>query len=109
MIDRRPALIEQSAGADDIVAAVRFVREHNLIFSVKGGGHNVTGNAVCEGGLMINPSAMKSVRADPVGMTVRAESGVLGRDIDRETQAFGLEADRGHDRAARLCCDAADL
>jgi FAD/FMN-containing dehydrogenase len=52
MIDRRPALIAKCAGAADIIAAVRFAREQTLIFSIKGGGHNVTGNAVCEGGLV---------------------------------------------------------
>src|SRR5690349_11954843 len=54
MIDRRPALIARCAGVADVIAAVRFVREHELLVSVRGGGHNITGNAVCEGGLMID-------------------------------------------------------
>jgi hypothetical protein len=90
MIDRHPALIARCAGAADIMAAVRFAREHNLIISIRGGGHNVSGNAVCEGGLMIDPSRMRSIRVDPVAQTVRAEPGVLGAELDRETQAFGL-------------------
>jgi len=95
MIDRRPALIAQCLGAADIAAAVRFAREHNLIVSIKGGGHSVTGNAVCHGGLMIDPSRMKSIRVDPAQQTVRAEPGVLGGELDRETQAFGLSTPVG--------------
>jgi len=95
MIDRRPALIAQCHGAADIAAAVRFAREHNLIVSIKGGGHSVTGNAVCYGGLMIDPSRMKSIRVDPAQQTVRAEPGVLGGELDRETQAFGLSTPVG--------------
>ena len=95
MIDRRPALIAQCLGAADIAAAVRFAREHNLIVSIKGGGHSVTGNAVCHGGLMIDPSRMKSIRVDPAQQTVRAEPGMLGGELDRETQAFGLSTPVG--------------
>ena len=95
MIDRRPALIAHCLGAADIAAAVRFAREHNLIVSIKGGGHSVTGNAVCHGGLMIDPSRMKSIRVDPAQQTVRAEPGVLGGELDRETQAFGLSTPVG--------------
>ena len=95
MIDRRPALIARCAGVADVIAAVRFAREHGLLVSVKGGGHNVTGNAVCEGGLVIDPSRMRSIRVDPVSLTVRAEAGVLGAEIDQETQAFGLSTPVG--------------
>ena len=66
MIDRRPALIARCAGVADVIAAVRFARTHGLLVSVKGGGHNITGNAVCEGGLMIDLSPMKGIRVDPV-------------------------------------------
>jgi FAD/FMN-containing dehydrogenase len=90
MVDRRPALIARCAGAADVIAAVRFARDHNLIVSIRGGGHNITGNAVCEGGLMIDLSCMKSIRVDPVARTARAEPGVLGAELDRETQAFGM-------------------
>ena len=90
MVDRRPALIARCAGAADVVAAVRFAREHELLVSVRGGGHNVAGNAVCDDGLMIDLSAMKGIRVDPSARTARAEPGVLWGEFDRETQAFGL-------------------
>src|ERR1700739_1817776 len=73
MIDRRPALIARCAGVADVIAAVRFVRDHEVLVSVRGGGHNAPGNAVCEGGLMIDLSAMRRVRVDPVRRTARAE------------------------------------
>jgi len=76
MIGRRPALIARCAGTADVIAAVRFAREHGLLVSVKGGGHNITGNAVCEGGLMIDLSPMKSVRVDPTKRIARAEHGL---------------------------------
>jgi FAD binding domain/Berberine and berberine like len=90
LIDHRPALIARCSGAADVVAAVQFARQHNLLVSIKGGGHGVAGKAVCDGGLMIDLSRMKSIRVDPVARIVRAEPGVLGTDFDRETQAFGL-------------------
>jgi FAD/FMN-containing dehydrogenase len=90
MIDRRPALIARCAGAADVIAAVRFARTHEIRVSVKGGGHNITGNAVCEGGLMIDLSAMKGIRVDPVGRTARAAAGLTWGEYNRETQAFGL-------------------
>jgi hypothetical protein len=90
LIDHRPALIARCSGAADVVAAVQFARHHDLLVSIKGGGHGVAGKAVCDGGLMIDLSRMKSIRVDPVARTVRAEPGVLGTDLDRETQAFGL-------------------
>jgi len=95
MIDRRPALIARCAGVADVVAAVRFARTHELLVSVRGGGHNITGNAVCEGGLMIDLSPMKSVRVDPVKRTARAEAGLTWGEYNRETQAFGLASTGG--------------
>jgi FAD/FMN-containing dehydrogenase len=95
MIDRRPALIARCAGPADVIAAVRFARENGLLVSVKGGGHNITGNAVCEGGLMIDLSPMKSVRVDPVARTARAEAGLTWGEYNRETQAFGLASTGG--------------
>ncbi len=80
MIEHRPAIIARCAGAADVISAVNFARKNGLLVSVRGGGHNVSGNAVCDGGLMIDLSPMKSVRVDPQGKTVRAEAGVtLGR------------------------------
>jgi FAD/FMN-containing dehydrogenase len=95
MIDRRPALIARCAGAGDVMAAVRFARDHRLLVSVKGGGHNITGNAVCEGGLMIDLSPMKSVRVDPAQRTARAEAGLTWGEYNRETQAFELASTGG--------------
>src|SRR6202047_4828391 len=95
MIDRRPALIARCAGVADVIAAVRFAREHGLLVSVRGGGHNITGTAVCEGGLMIALSPMKSVRVDPARRTARAEAGLTWGEYNRETQAFGLASTGG--------------
>jgi FAD/FMN-containing dehydrogenase len=90
MIDRRPAAIVRAAGAADVIRTVKLAREHGLVLAVRGGGHNIAGNAVCEGGLMIDLSLMKSVRIDPAAKTARVEPGVTLGDFDREAQAFGL-------------------
>jgi len=95
MIERHPALIARCAGAADVIAAVQFARDHRLLVSVKGGGHNITGNAVCEGGLTIDLSPMKGVRVDPVKRTARAEAGLNWGEYNRETQAFGLASTGG--------------
>jgi FAD/FMN-containing dehydrogenase len=95
MIDKRPALIVRCAGAADVMRAVRFAADNSLFFSVKGGGHNVAGTAVCEGGLMIDLSRMKSVWVDPARRLARAEPGVLWQELDFETQAFGLATTGG--------------
>jgi FAD/FMN-containing dehydrogenase len=95
MIDRRPALIARCAGAADVITAVNFARTHHLLVSVRGGGHNVPGTAVCQGGLMIDLAGMRSVRVDPVRRTARAEGGTTWGDFDRETQAFGLATTGG--------------
>jgi len=95
MIDRRPALIARCTGPADVIAAVNFARTHRLLVSVKGGGHNITGNAVCNGGLMIDLSLMKGIRVDPAGRTVRAEAGLTWGEFNRETQAFGLATTGG--------------
>lgn len=95
MIDRRPALIARCTGAADVMTAVHFAREHDVLVSVKGGGHNVSGKAVCDGGLMIDLSRMKSIRVEPAARIVRAEPGTIGAELDRETQAFGLATSVG--------------
>ncbi len=95
MIDRRPALIARCSGAADVRAAVNFAREQELPLSVRGGGHNVAGKAVCEGGVMIDLSLMKSVRVDESARTARAEPGVVWGEFDRETQGFGLATPGG--------------
>lgn len=95
MIDRRPYRIARCAGAGDVIECVRFAREHDLAVSVRGGGHSVAGKAICEGGLMIDLSAMKGIRVDPARRTVRAEPGLTLGEFDRETQAFGLATTMG--------------
>ncbi len=78
MIDRRPALIVRPAVAADVVAAVNFARVNALIVSVKSGGHNVSGNAVCDGGVMIDCTEMKAISVDPQARTATAEPGSSG-------------------------------
>jgi FAD binding domain/Berberine and berberine like len=95
MIDRRPALIACCTGVADVLTGVRFAREHDLLVSVRGGGHSMPGFAVCEGGLMLDLSGMKSVHVDPHHRTVRAEAGVTWGEFDHETQAFGLATTGG--------------
>jgi FAD/FMN-containing dehydrogenase len=95
MIDRRPAIIARCAGPADVIACVRFAREHQVVVSVRGGGHSVAGKSVCNDGLMIDLSAMKGIRVDPARRTVRAEPGLKLGEFDRETQAFGLATTLG--------------
>lgn len=95
MIEHKPAMIVRCAGVSDVISAVNFARTNGLLVSVRGGGHNVSGNALCDGGLMIDLSPMKSIRVDPLGMTARAEPGVTWGEFDRETQAFGLATTGG--------------
>jgi len=95
MIDRRPGLIVRCAGAADVVRAVRFARDNHLLVSVRGGGHNIAGTAVCDDGLMIDLSQMKSVRVDPAARRAWVEPGATLADLDRETQAFGLAVPTG--------------
>lgn len=95
MIDRHPALIAQCAGAADVVESIRFAREHDLLVSVRGGGHGVAGKAVHDDALMIDLSRMKTVHVDPRRQTAQAEPGVIWQEFDRETQAFGLATPGG--------------
>jgi len=95
MIDRRPAVIARCAGAADVIACVRFAREHEVLVAVRGGGHSVAGKSVCDGGLMIDLSAMKGIRVEPGRRTARAEMGLKLGEFDRETQAFGLATTQG--------------
>ncbi len=95
MIDRRPAAIARCVGAADVVACVRFAREHDVLVSVRGGGHSIAGRSVCDGGLMIDLSAMKGIRVDPARRTVRAETGLKLGEFDWETQTFGLATTQG--------------
>ena len=88
--DRHPAVIARCAGTADVVAALRVVREHRPVVSIRGGGHQIAGSAVCDDGLVIDLSGMKGIHVDPTGRTVRAQAGVTWGELDRETQLFGL-------------------
>jgi FAD/FMN-containing dehydrogenase len=95
MVDRHPAAVVRAAGTADVMRAVNFAREHEILLAVRGGGHNIAGNAVCDGGLMIDLSPMKSVRVDPASRTARVEPGVTLAEFDKEAQAFGLATPLG--------------
>lgn len=92
MIDRRPGLIARCTGTADVVQAVNFARQHRLLSSVRGGGHNIAGLAVCEGGLMIDMSLLRGVWVDTVRRTALAQAGCTLGNLDRETQLHGLAA-----------------
>ena len=92
MIDRRPAAIARCRGAADIAAGIAFARANRLALSIKGGGHNIAGLAVCDGGLTLDLSLMRGVWVDPAARTARAQAGCLLGDVDRETQLHGLAA-----------------
>jgi FAD/FMN-containing dehydrogenase len=95
MIDKHPAAVIRAAGTADVMRAVNVAREHQLVLAVRGGGHNIAGNAVCEGGLMLDLTPMKSVRVDPSTRTARVEPGVTLAEFDKEAQAFGLATPLG--------------
>ena len=95
MIDRRPAVIGRCLGSADIADAVNFARTRGLELAVRGGGHNVAGRAVCDGGLMLDMSLMKAIRVDPIRRTALAQGGVTWREFNRETQARGLATTGG--------------
>ncbi|MDQ3547380.1 MAG: FAD-binding oxidoreductase [Chloroflexota bacterium] len=95
MIDKRPALVARCVDAADVIAAVGFARSAGLDVAIRGGGHNVAGNAMSDGGLTIDLSRMNGVRVDPVRRTARVEGGALWRDVDHATHAFGLATPTG--------------
>jgi len=94
-VDRRPALIVRCMGAADVQQAVNFARSFGVLVSVRGGGHSAPGYGTNDGGLVIDMSLMKGIRVDPDARTVQAQGGVLWRDLDHETQAFGLATTGG--------------
>jgi hypothetical protein len=107
-IDNHPALIARCSGVVDVVRAVEFAREHELLAAVRGGAHNVAGLGTCDGGIVIDLSRMRGIRLDLVRRTVRVEAGATWGDLDHETQAYepkvasearaGSARDGGQDR-----------
>lgn len=95
MIDREPAVIASCANVADVMSAVRFARDHDLLTSIRGGGHNGAGLALCDGGLTIDLSRMRGIRVDSAGDTVRAEPGCVWGDVDHATHAFGRAVPSG--------------
>src|SRR5436305_13029013 len=95
MIDRRPALIARCSSNEDVIAAVGFARSEGLAVAVRGGGHNVAGNATCDGGLVIDLSPLKRIDVDAERSTVRAQGGVTWGELDQQTQAVGLATTGG--------------
>jgi FAD/FMN-containing dehydrogenase len=95
MIDRKPALIARCASPENVVQAVRFARKHSMLVSIRGGGHNIAGNAVCDDGLMIDLSLMKRVHVDPTARRATVESGCTLADFDAAAQAYGLATPLG--------------
>ena len=94
-IDRHPFLVARCTGVADVIAAIRFAREHALVVAVRGGGHNVAGTAVCDDGVVIDLSPMKGMWVDPNARTARAQAGLLWGEFDHETQRFGLATPGG--------------
>ena len=95
MIDRHPGAVVRCKGAADIMRAVQFAREHRMLLAVRAGGHNIAGNAVCEGGLLIDLTPMRSVWVDPARRVARVEPGVTLGEFDKEAQSFGLATPLG--------------
>ena len=105
MIDKRPALIVQCQGPADVTHAVNLARDYDLLTAIRGGGHNVAGKGVCEGGIMIDLSPMHGVRVDPEAQIAWAEAGILLAALDHECQLYGLGTPAGvvsHTGAAGL-------
>jgi FAD/FMN-containing dehydrogenase len=95
MIDKRPALIVQCAGSDDVAAAVRFGREHELLTAVRSGGHSVAGTSVCDGGLVIDVRPMKEIAVDSASRVARVGAGCTWGEFDRVAQEYGLATTGG--------------
>jgi FAD/FMN-containing dehydrogenase len=95
MFDKHPALIAQCICTADVIQAVNFARDHNLLVAVKGGGHNSAGKATCDDGIVIDLSSMRRVYVDPKKKTARVDGGALLGDVDSETQLYGLAVSAG--------------
>lgn len=94
-IDRRPGIIARCLGVADVVAAVNFAREHELLVAIRGGGHNVGGKALCDGGIVIDLSLMKGIHVDSKNGTARVQGGATLGDVNGETHVFGLAVPLG--------------
>ena len=95
MIDKRPGAIARCSGVADVMYAVQVAKDHDLVVSVRSGGHNIAGNALCDGGLTIDLSGMTSVRVNPDARRAYVEPGATLGDVDHESQAFGLATSLG--------------
>src|SRR3954454_6595964 len=95
MIDRRPAAIVRCGSRAYVVASVDLAREHGLLLAVRGGGHSAAGHGVCDGGLVLDLSGMRTIDVDPVARTARAGPGLTWGAFDTATQAFGLATTGG--------------
>jgi FAD/FMN-containing dehydrogenase len=95
MIDKRPALIAQCVSTEDVQHAVAFARERDLVVSIRAGGHNIAGTALCDGGLTIDVSSMKQITVDPQARTAIAQPGLTWAEFDRETEPHGLATTGG--------------
>jgi len=95
MIDRYPRLIVRCADVADVVAAVRFARDHELLLAIRGGGHNGPGLGTYDDGLVIDLSDLRGIRVDPAGRSVRVEGGCTSGDVDHASHAFGLAIPSG--------------
>jgi FAD/FMN-containing dehydrogenase len=95
LIDKRPAVIAHCLGTADVVDAVNFARDRGTEVAIRGGGHNVAGKSVCDGGLMLDLSRMKGIHVDPERRTARAQGGVTWREFNRATQLHGLATTGG--------------
>jgi len=94
-VDKHPGIVARCSGVADVVAAVNFARENELLVAVRGGGHNVGGRALCDGGLVIDLSRMKGIHVDPAKRTARVQGGATLGEVDRETHVFGLAVPAG--------------
>src|SRR3989442_628473 len=95
MIDRRPAVIVRCKDADDVIQSITFAKEHGFVLAVRGGGHNVSGNAVCDEGLVIDLSLMKDIRVDEERRTAVVGAGVTWGEFDQAAQRAGLATTGG--------------
>jgi len=95
MIDRRPGWIARCADVADVIAAVNFARDNQVVLAIRGGGHNAAGLGVCNGGLVIDLSPIRYTHVDPEAGTVRVGGGSTWADVDHATHAFGLAVPSG--------------